>query len=359
MVVGELIPKNLVLARPSARPSCSRAPLRVFSVMFGPLIKVANGTANWLVRRLGVEPQEELASVRSLEELELVFRSSSEEGDARSQSLAPAHPVASGSARRPRRTRSCPGLAVEALAGDDTVADLVARAVDTGFSRFPVVRCRSRRRRRRRPRQGRVPPRAARTGPAHRSREIMDEPLAVPETRELESLFGELRRVGDPHGHRGRRVRRHGRHRHRSRTCWRRSSARSTTSTTPPSSRSGRAAAGTWILAGHPPPRRGRGGVRLRAARGRVRDASPASCSTGSATSPRGRAVDHDGWTLEVREMDRLPHRRPSGVHRGARRQRRQRRRRRRRREPSAALVVPRVRRCSPPTASSSPSSSR
>ena len=74
MVAGELIPKKLVIARPVRAILSLALPLRVFSVLFAPVIKVANGTANWLARRLGVEPQEELASVRSLEELELVFR---------------------------------------------------------------------------------------------------------------------------------------------------------------------------------------------------------------------------------------------------------------------------------------------
>ena len=47
-------------------------PMRVFSRIFGWLIRALNGSANWLVRRLGVEPQEELASARSPEELGLL-----------------------------------------------------------------------------------------------------------------------------------------------------------------------------------------------------------------------------------------------------------------------------------------------
>ena len=81
MVIGELIPKNIVLAEPEPAALRLARPLQVFSTMFGPLIRLANDTANWFVRRLGVEPQEELASARSLEELARVIEVSSDEGE--------------------------------------------------------------------------------------------------------------------------------------------------------------------------------------------------------------------------------------------------------------------------------------
>src|SRR3546814_15903975 len=52
----------------------------VICTILGPMIKLLNGSANWAVRRLGIEPQEELASVRSMEELELLIQSSGAEG---------------------------------------------------------------------------------------------------------------------------------------------------------------------------------------------------------------------------------------------------------------------------------------
>src|SRR5262249_51013399 len=69
---GELVPKNAALARPMPIVRATVGPLRVFSRIFGWLIRALNGSANWVVRQLGVQPQEELASARSPEELGLL-----------------------------------------------------------------------------------------------------------------------------------------------------------------------------------------------------------------------------------------------------------------------------------------------
>jgi CBS domain containing-hemolysin-like protein len=80
MVLGELVPKNAALARPLIVARFAIPPQRAFSAVFGPLIKGFNAIANGIVRRLGVEPQDELASARSAEELGLLVRLSAEAG---------------------------------------------------------------------------------------------------------------------------------------------------------------------------------------------------------------------------------------------------------------------------------------
>jgi CBS domain containing-hemolysin-like protein len=80
MVLGELVPKNAALARPLTVARFAIPPQRVFSAVFSPLINGFNAIANGIVRRLGVEPQDELASARSAEELGLLVRLSAEAG---------------------------------------------------------------------------------------------------------------------------------------------------------------------------------------------------------------------------------------------------------------------------------------
>ncbi|MGI8335614.1 hemolysin family protein [Actinomadura scrupuli] len=80
MVLGELVPKNAALAKPLTVARFAIPPQRAFSVVFGPLIRAFNAIANNLVHRLGVEPQDELASARSAEELGLLVRLSAEAG---------------------------------------------------------------------------------------------------------------------------------------------------------------------------------------------------------------------------------------------------------------------------------------
>ena len=75
MLFGELVPKNAALARPMPLARATAGPLRTFGNVFKWMIKALNETANFLVRRLGIEPHEELASARSPEELGLLGRS--------------------------------------------------------------------------------------------------------------------------------------------------------------------------------------------------------------------------------------------------------------------------------------------
>jgi CBS domain containing-hemolysin-like protein len=80
MVVGELVPKNWAISRPLAVAKVVAGPQRGFTAAFGPFIRHLNSTANRFVRRLGLEPAEELASARSPEELVALARHAAAEG---------------------------------------------------------------------------------------------------------------------------------------------------------------------------------------------------------------------------------------------------------------------------------------
>ncbi|MCT7661974.1 hemolysin family protein [Mycobacterium deserti] len=139
MVFGELVPKNLAVARPVPTARWSAGPQLVFSMLFTPLIRMTNGTANWILRRMGIEPAEELRSARSPQELVSLVRTSARRG-----SLDPVTAVlVDRSLQFGERTAEelmTPRSKIEALEADDTVADLVATAIRTGHSRFPIIR---------------------------------------------------------------------------------------------------------------------------------------------------------------------------------------------------------------------------
>jgi CBS domain containing-hemolysin-like protein len=138
MVFGELVPKNLAVARPVQTARWSAGPQLLFSALFTPLIRLTNGTANWILRRLGIEPAEELRSARSPQELVSLVRSS-----ARSGALDPVTAqLVDRSLQFGERTAEelmTPRSKIEALESDDTVADLISAAIETGFSRFPII----------------------------------------------------------------------------------------------------------------------------------------------------------------------------------------------------------------------------
>ena len=138
MVFGELVPKNLAVARPVQTARWSAGPQLLFSALFTPLIRMTNGTANWILRRLGIEPAEELRSARSPQELVSLVRSS-----ARSGALDPVTALlVDRSLQFGERTAEelmTPRSKIEALESDDTAADLVAAAIKSGYSRFPII----------------------------------------------------------------------------------------------------------------------------------------------------------------------------------------------------------------------------
>lgn len=138
MVAGELVPKGIAIALPMPAVLAVAVPIRVYGLVFGPVIRFLNGAADWTVRRLGIEPREELRSVRSLEELELLIHSSRREG-----TLDPdAYHLLARTIRFGHKTAAdalVPRVDMTAIPAAATVAELSRAAVATGHSRFPVV----------------------------------------------------------------------------------------------------------------------------------------------------------------------------------------------------------------------------
>lgn len=72
IVFGELMPKSVALIRPEAVSLWITRPLILFSNIMSPFIALLQGTANRLLKLLGVEPASEGAHVHSPEELRLL-----------------------------------------------------------------------------------------------------------------------------------------------------------------------------------------------------------------------------------------------------------------------------------------------
>ncbi|WNB86399.1 hemolysin family protein [Cellulomonas sp. ATA003] len=138
MLFGELVPKNFALSRPLGTAR-NVAPLqRGFTRALRPVIAFFNGSANALLRRVGVEPREELSGGRSAQELAALVRRSAEVGT-----------LDEGTATLLANTIQLDELtAVDVMTDrmrmvvverEETAADVVAKARQTGHSRFPVI----------------------------------------------------------------------------------------------------------------------------------------------------------------------------------------------------------------------------
>ena len=138
MLFGELVPKNLAIARPLATAKATQGLQRGFTTAMKVPIAGLNGSANAIVRRLGIEPQEELRSARNSDELASLVRRSASKGT-----------LDSGTARLMERSVTfadrmageimTPRVRMETVRTDDPVVAVVEAARRTGQSRFPVI----------------------------------------------------------------------------------------------------------------------------------------------------------------------------------------------------------------------------
>jgi len=139
VVFGELVPKNLAIARPLSTARAVAGLQATFSRVFKWLINGLNSSANWIVRGLGVEPAEELRSARSPDELRSLVSSSAAHGTL-DEGTAALLTRAIRFTDRVAEDLMTPRVQVRALPTTATVRDLVATSLRTGFSRFPVYR---------------------------------------------------------------------------------------------------------------------------------------------------------------------------------------------------------------------------
>nr|MDT0663943.1 hemolysin family protein [Micromonospora sp. DSM 115978] len=137
MVFGELVPKNWAIARPMPVARWVTPPHRAFSSTFSWLITFLNNSANWIVRRLGVEPAEELRSARSPDELRFMVASSADHGTLESRTASLLVRGLSFGDRRAADVMTPRSQAV-GLPADATVDDMLDVVRSTGHSRFPV-----------------------------------------------------------------------------------------------------------------------------------------------------------------------------------------------------------------------------
>lgn len=138
MVYGELVPKSIAISHPLATARLT-APLQTgFSAVFRWLINLLNGSANLVVRRLGIEPAEELRSARSPQELGSLVRLSAQRGALDLRTAAIVDKTLEFGERSAEELMT-PRVKIVALQTTDTVADLIETAARTGFSRFPVI----------------------------------------------------------------------------------------------------------------------------------------------------------------------------------------------------------------------------
>jgi CBS domain containing-hemolysin-like protein len=138
MVLGELGPKNWGIADPERVARMLAAPTLAYVKVFGPVIRIFDSAANWVLRRVGIEPAEEVHGGATADELDLIIEEATREGhlpphlsDLLDRALDFAdHTAAQAMVPRPE---------VAHINADETADHLVDLLESPGHSRYPVL----------------------------------------------------------------------------------------------------------------------------------------------------------------------------------------------------------------------------
>jgi CBS domain containing-hemolysin-like protein len=139
IVLGELAPKSIALAKPEMVSRVIVRPLMLFSQAMSPFIGMLNGTANRMLALVGIEPASEGGHVHSADELRLLVMQARAHGvleESDSQMLAGVfdfHNKRALDVMRPRTDM----VAIAEDVGRDELVQILRRE---RYSRYPVYR---------------------------------------------------------------------------------------------------------------------------------------------------------------------------------------------------------------------------
>lgn len=137
MVFGELVPKNISIAEPMETATSVVGAMRLSTTIFRPFIWVLNGIANGVLRLFGVQPQEELRSARSSQELASLVRRSAAHGTLEKPTAGLLARSISFSDKTADDVLT-PRTRVRFVRATDPATEIIEAAISTGHSRFPV-----------------------------------------------------------------------------------------------------------------------------------------------------------------------------------------------------------------------------
>lgn len=142
IVIGELAPKSIAIAKPETTARWLAGPLGVFRRIFSPAIAVLNGTANWLVGLFGVRPASEMELGATGEDLRALVehgRSHATLDPGEAHMLSGVFELHENEARNVMT----PIPAVVTIDVEDTVEVALRRCTSSGHTRLPVTEGRS------------------------------------------------------------------------------------------------------------------------------------------------------------------------------------------------------------------------
>jgi CBS domain containing-hemolysin-like protein len=138
MIIGELAPKNLAIARSHRMAKVLSRSTLAYRAVAAPVIRLFDGASNRLLRLVGIEPVQELPEGATVEDLEQIIAEAQAAGhlDAETSRL-----LERGLDFRQHTAAEAmmPRVSVITVTADEPLTDVVGLVDRTGHSRFPVL----------------------------------------------------------------------------------------------------------------------------------------------------------------------------------------------------------------------------
>jgi CBS domain containing-hemolysin-like protein len=138
MIIGELAPKNLAIARPEPLAKALSRSTLVYRAVTAPVVRLFDSASNRLLRLVGIEPVQELPEGATTEDLEQIIADAQASGhlDAETSRLLERgldfRELTADEVMMPR-------VSVTTVAADEPLTGVVELLDRTGHSRFPVL----------------------------------------------------------------------------------------------------------------------------------------------------------------------------------------------------------------------------
>ncbi len=201
MVVGELAPKSIALQDPERTSLVVAGPTLFTERLFKPAIWALNGTGNALLRLIGVQPASGHQLVHSVEELKMIVSASAEGGVVQAEEREMLDAVFDFGELVVRQVM-VPRTEVVAVEADTPLDEIIDLVTQTTYTKFPVyednldqvigiVHVHDLLNTMKSP-----------DNPGCVARDIVREPLFVPETLPVRALAAPVPRQPPAHGHR-------------------------------------------------------------------------------------------------------------------------------------------------------------
>ncbi|SFB64696.1 Hemolysin, contains CBS domains [Amycolatopsis marina] len=137
LVVGEMAPKSWAIAHPERSATLLALPMRGFMWLTRPVLVALNNTANWCLRKVGVDPVDEVSAGRNPDDLRHLMEHSAHTGaldPQRHEQLATALDLYS----RPVHHLLRPEQAIAGVTDTAGIEDIQMSARDSGHLRLVV-----------------------------------------------------------------------------------------------------------------------------------------------------------------------------------------------------------------------------